>query len=282
VDEYIFGKFLRLIINDWSFDLLELGYIIIDSPLYNVVTKLRGGLIVGKSRRNVAIQWLIKLPKTFADYTGSLGSSTRRSAVRQFKKLERQSAFTVHVIHRLDQIAKFLQDAEKISRRTYQWNYGPGARFYNDAVTRERLVRFAKEKKLRCYIAYFDGQPCAFAYGEWNHRTYLYRIAGYDPKYVSKSPGTALMLWMIRDLIDNTDCGVFDFDVGGYFEYKPRLGNTSLNCVRLQMGYPYRPYSFFLITLDQILNLAKNILGLFIGQDRLMQRAKRLRRYGDS
>ena len=151
-------------------------------------------------------------------------------------------------------------------------------------MTRERLVRFAKNKKLRCYIAYFDSQPCAFAYGEWRDRIYLLRQIGYDPQYASKSPGTALLLRTIGDLIDNTDCEFLDLGVGGYFEYKTRFGNTSLNCARLQVGYLYRPYSLFLIALDQILNSAKNLLSLVIGQGKLMQavhkqRVKRLRRY---
>ncbi len=280
VDECIIEMFLRLIINDSDFDLLDLGFLIIDSPLYNVVTNLRGGVIVGRPRRNVEIQWLIKLPQTFEDYIRSLGSRTRRNEVREFKKLERQPAFEVHVIYRLDQIDNFLQDAEKISRLTYQWNYGPSARFCNDAATRERLVRFAKNEKLRCYIAYFDGHPCAFVYGEWNHRIYIGRIIGYDPKYAKGSPGTALTFWIIRDLIDNTECEFYDFGVGGYFEYKTRLGNTSLNCTRLQVGHLYRPYSFCLVALDKMLRSAKNLLSLVIGQDKLAHRARRLRRYG--
>ena len=281
-DEYIIEMILQPILNDSNFDLLDLGYIIIDSHLYNVVTKLRGGVIIGRASRSVQIQWLVKLPETFEDYIRSLGRKTRINSVREFKKLERQSAFKIHVIDRLNQIDKYLQDAEKVSRRTYQWNYGLGARFCNDEVTRERLVRFAKSEKLRCYIAYCDGQPSAFSCGEWRHRIYLLQKTGYDPKYASKSPGIALLLGTIRDLIDNTDCEYLDLGVGGYFEYKTRFGNTSLNCVRLQVGCLYRPYSFFLITLDQILNSAKNLLSLIIGQGTLVKRAKWLRRYGDS
>ena len=276
---------LRPIINNSNFDLLDLGYIITDSPLYNVVTKLQGGIIVGRASRNDQIQWLVKLPKTFEDYTRSLGRRTRKNSIREFRKLERQSAFKVHVIHRLDQINEFLQDAEKVSRLTYQWNLG--ARFCNDAMTRERLVRIAKNQKLRCYIAYFDGQPCAFAYGEWRYRSYLLRQIGYDPRYARKSPGTALLLRTIGDLIENTNCEFLDLGVGGYFEYKARFGNTSLNCVRLQVGCLYRPYSLFLIALDQLLNSAKNLLSFVIGQGKFMQsvhrhRVKRLRRCGGS
>jgi len=276
LNEQVIESFLIHIISNSRFDLLYLGKIIVDSSLYNAVRKLRGRLIVGKSSRRVEVQWLIKLPETFNDYVKSLGPTTRGSAVRRFKKLERESGFEVHVISRLDQIDKFLQDAAKISRLTHQWNLG--VRFCNDAVTRERLVRFAKTKTLRCYIAYFSGQPCAFGYGEWNHRVYIFRITGYDPKYSRKSPGTALMLWMIRDLIDNTDCKVFDLDVGGDFEYKTHFANTPLNCIALQVGRRYSAYSFFLIALDQGLNWIKTLIRFIVGRGKLWHWLNKKRR----
>jgi Acetyltransferase (GNAT) domain len=276
IDEVVIKQFFTLILDDSSFDLLDLGYVIIGSPLYNAVTKLRGGLIIGRARRKAQVEWLIRLPKTFDDYTQTLGPATQKNAVRNFKKLDQQPAFEVHVIDRFDQIDKFLQDAEIISRLTYQWNLGQ--KVVNDETTRERLARLAKKKTLRCYIAYLNGQPCAFATGERNRRIFLYQIPGFDPKYADKSPGTALMLWIIRDLIDNTDCEFFDFGVGGYFEYKTRFANTSLNCERLEIGYLYRPYSVCLIALDQIINSAKNLIGLIIRRGKLLQRVLRLRR----
>jgi Acetyltransferase (GNAT) domain len=281
IDEVVIKQFFTLILDDSSFDLLDLGYVIIGSPLYNAVTKLRGGLIIGRARRKAQVEWLIRLPKTFDDYTQTLGPATQKNAVRNFKKLDQQPAFEVHVIDRFDQIDKFLQDAEIISRLTYQWNLGQ--KVVNDETTRERLARLAKKKTLRCYIAYLNGQPCAFATGERNRRIFLYQIPGFDPKYADKSPGTALMLWIIRDLIDNTDCEFFDFGMGGNFDYKKRFGNTALKCARLQLGNLYRPYSFFLVAIDQVLNSIKNFAGLVLGQGRLMQRLKRAtRRYGDS
>jgi hypothetical protein len=278
VDEVIIKDFFKLVINDSNFDLMSLGEIIIDTPLYKAVTKLRGGVIVGRVTREDSIRWLIKLPESFDDYCKSLGPATRKKDVGRFKKVERQTAFEVHVIHRPDQIGEFLQDGERVSRLTFQWNLG--TRLCNDKETQQRLVRLAQKGQLRCYIAYFEGRPCAFAYGELSHRIYFYQNAGYDPKYVNESPGTALMLWVIRDLINNTDCEVFDFGMGNY-EYKQRFGNTSLNCARLQIGRVYRPYSVFVVALDQILNVVKNLVSSVVGRSKLLQYLKRAtRQYG--
>jgi hypothetical protein len=280
VDELIIEKIFKMIISESDFDLMSLGEIIIDTPLYKVVTKLRGGVIVGSVTREKSIRWLIKLPDSFDDYCRSLGPATRKKDVGRFKKIELQSVFEVRVIHRPDQVEKFLQDGEIISRLTYQWNLG--TRLCNDEETQQRFVRLAKKGQLRCYIAYFKGQPCAFACGELSHRIYIYQNAAYDPKYINESPGTALMLWVIRDLINTTDCEVFDFGMGNY-EYKQRFGNTSLNCARLQIGRVYQPYSVFIVALDQILNLVKKLASSFVGRGKLLQRLKKAtRQYGDS
>jgi Acetyltransferase (GNAT) domain len=278
LEEDVIAKFLTMIISDSHFDLIDLGEIIIGSPLHKVAAHLNGTIASRVSRKN-ATHWLIKLPSAFEDYVRSLGSATRKKDVNNFKKLERQSTFDVHVIHRSDQVEAFLQDGEKLSRLTYQWNLG--RRLYNDAPNRQRLTRLAEAGVLRCYILYLHGKPCAFSCGELSHKVYLYESSGYDPKYADESPGTALMLWVIRDLINNTDCQLFDFGMGGdrnrNYGYKPRYGNTCLDVCWIQLGL-YRPYSLLIIGLDYMLNLAKNFAAPIIGDGKLMKRLKKASR----
>src|ERR1700751_1391130 len=89
-------------INESQFDFLDLGEIVVDSPLYKVVVRLSGSIIVSKVSRQSqnSIRWLIKLPGSFRDYCSSLGAATQKNNVVKFKQFERQSAFAVHVIHR--------------------------------------------------------------------------------------------------------------------------------------------------------------------------------------
>jgi CelD/BcsL family acetyltransferase involved in cellulose biosynthesis len=281
VDEQIAEEFLNRIIKDADFDLMNLGEIVIDSPLYKVVSRLRGGMIVNRVLREDSTRWLIKLPESFDEYLKSLGAQTRKKDVGKFRKAEQQGPFDVHVISRPDQVAKFLEDGEKVSRLTYQWNLGQ--RLYNNESNHRRLTRLAEKGLLRCYLLYVEGEPRAFGYGEVSHGVYLYQASGYDPQYIKDSLGTALMLWMIRDVITNTDCKVFDFGMGGNYEYKPRYGNTSVNCAWIQAGRLYQPYSLLIVALDQALNVSKNLATALIGKGKLMQRLKRAtRRYGDN
>jgi hypothetical protein len=89
------------------------------------------------------------------------------------------------------------------------------------------------------------------------------------------------MLWIIRDLIDNTDCEVFDFGTGNY-GYKRRYGNTCLKVSRIQLCRWHRPYSLLLVGLDGALNLARNFANAIVGgESKLKQRLKKAsRRYG--
>jgi Acetyltransferase (GNAT) domain len=280
VEESVVEEFIKRIVAESDFDLMNLGEIIIESPLYNVISRLRGGLIVNRVLREDSIRWLIKLPGSFDEYLKSLGAQTRKKDVGRFRKAEQQAPFDVHVISRADQVEKFLQDGEKVSRLTYQWNLGQ--RLLNDETNRTRLKRLADKGILRCYLLYVDGQPRAFGYGEVSNGVYLYQASGYDPQYIKESLGTALMLWMIRDVINNSDCKVFDFGMGGNYEYKPRFGNTSVNCAWIQIGRMNRPYSLFLVVLDRALNSVKNLAVAALGRGKLMQRLKRsTRRYGD-
>jgi CelD/BcsL family acetyltransferase involved in cellulose biosynthesis len=111
----------------------------------------------------------------------------------------------------------------------------------------------------------------------------LWETSGYDPRYEKDSPGTSLMLWMIRDLIENTDCRVFDFGMGGNYGYKARFGNTSLTCDWIQIGQWRRPYSVLLIMLDRTLNGTKNLIAVLVGSNSdLMKKLKRATRRYDA
>jgi hypothetical protein len=86
----------------------------------------------------------------------------------------------------------------------------------------------------RCAVIFFfvENKPCAFGWGELAYKRFVFQQTGYDPDYRKLSPGTALMMRMIRDLIEHTDCEVFDFLWGGDEGYKSRLGTVSVGlCV---------------------------------------------------
>lgn len=255
-DEELIRRFFRNIVDGGDFDLVSLGDILVDSPLYKAITSLRG-IVAWRIMRSSQLRWMIRLPRTFDEYFGSLRDTARKHIGRDFRRFERQQP-ELRVINRPEEVEAFLCDAEKVSRLTYQWNLG--YRVCNDETTRHWFTGMAENGVLRCYLVYIGGRPCAFGWGELAHRTFSFRATGYDPEYRSLSVGTGLMLRMARDLIENTNCQVFDFWGGSDSGYKSRLGNLSPACARMQLAQIHRPYPMMLATIDVALNIVKQAI----------------------
>jgi hypothetical protein len=277
-DEDVIRKFFRLIIEESGFDLINVGEIFVGAHLYKAINSLHHGVLAWSIARKMRYWWLIQLPRSFEEYIGSLPEKTRRHITRDCRKFEIAGP-DFRVMHLPEEVEMFLRDAEKVSRLTYQWKLGYG--LCNDEYTRQRLTRLAKNGTLRCYVFYLSGSPCAFGWGELSHRTFVFQVTGYDPQYRKLSPGTALIMRMVQDLIENTKCQVFDFMWGGDEGYKSRLGTVSFGCVPMQVAQIYRPYSLLIYVLDQMLNLSKKLIGLVVEHRSLKQRMRTaLRRYG--
>jgi hypothetical protein len=274
LDQATIAEFIRIIIDEFDFDLMSFGEIISDSPLHNAIVNFNRGMIVTRPSRKHSFRWLIKLPATFDEYLISLGSVTRNSVVRKLKKFQRDFQFDFRVVHLPEQIDKFLLEGEAISRTTYQW--GIGQRLYNDEPTRKHYTQLAKNGQLRCYMLYINGQPSAFLRGELADNLYYYETPGFDPKFQNASPGIVLLMWAIRDLIENTPCEIFDFGSGGSDnDYKSHFGNLCINCMSLELGNKYKPYSLLLVSLQETLSLAKNMTSAAIGNGTLRRWVKK-------
>jgi CelD/BcsL family acetyltransferase involved in cellulose biosynthesis len=254
--ESIIRRFFGLIIEESNIDLIHVGEVFIDSPLHRAITGLHNGILAWRERKE-QFCWLIRLPASFDEYLASLRSTTRAAVKSERRRLEKVVP-EFRVVQFPEDVELFLQEAEKISRLTYQWNLV--YKFCNDDATRQKFVRLAKNGNLRCYLLYLGGNPVAFSYGELSLGKFVWYVTGYDPQYGKLSPGTALLMWMIRDLIENTDCEVFDFLLGRAEGYKSRFATTSYRCAAMEVAQIYRPYSLLLIALDQIFNLFKNLV----------------------
>jgi hypothetical protein len=90
------------------------------------------------------------------------------------------------------------------------------------------------------------------------------------------------MMWAIRDLIENTNCKLFDFGTGGSdHDYKSQFGNLSIDCTRLEIARWYRPYSALLISIQEALSFTKNATSLLLRNEALRRRLKNaIRQYG--
>jgi hypothetical protein len=280
VDDQTIKQLFRRLAEGPSFDLIDVGEVFLASPLYAAARGLHSGMASWMPIRKARQWWLIRLPSSFEAYTGMLRPTAKTHILRDSKRFERQTP-VFRVFYRLGDVEQFLEDAQKISRLSYQWNLGPVYSLRDDEVTRSRLNRLAEHGALRCYIYYLAGEPCAFGWGELRHRKFMFERTGYDPKHRNLSPGTALIMGMIRDLIENTDCDTFHFKWGGTDGYKSRLCTESVLCAPIQIAQTYRPYSLLIIASDCLFNATKSAAEFALERSGLAQRLRStLRRIG--
>ena len=275
--ETVIREFFQRIIEEGGFDVINIGHIFVNSPLYKVATSLSDA-VTWRVTRKMQTWWLIRLPGSFDQYISSLRRTARAHITRDYRRFEREAP-EFRVMQLPQDVDAFLHDAATISHSTYQWNLNYGLR--SDESTQQKFMRLAENGNLRCYITYIRGEPCAFGWGELCHGKFHFRQTGYDPRYRKVSPGSALIMKMIQDLIENTDCEVFDFLWGGDDGYKSRLGNFGTSCASLQVAPIDKPYSRLIAILDQGLNLIKNIAGLVVEYGPVKARLRSaLRRFG--
>jgi len=137
-------------------------------------------------------------------------------------------------------------------------------------------VRLAEQGRLICHMLYVNGEPCAFSRGEMNGSTYHYETPGFVIDFHRYSPGIVLLIWTIKDLIENRSCTLFDFGAGGDDDgYKARFGTLPVRCKDLQFAPIWRPYSAAFLLMNFALSAAKNAASRLIGSGVMRQRLKK-------
>lgn len=218
--------------------------------------------------RKLAVHWVIDLPSSIKEYYLQQSHKSRAMLKQINRKVFEGSRGSVTVVTAAEQVEEFLSVAHEISRKTYQWDLG--TQLVNDETTRQRLTKSADNRRLRGYLLALDGVPCSFIVGCLANHIFRYEMAGYDPQWAKDSPGKALLLYTLEDLISNTSCKVFDFGEGGDTSgYKSVFGNRSYSSLTIDMALRTRVYSRFLLALQDGLNLIKNIGSTILGNNRV-------------
>lgn len=162
----------------------------------------------------------IELPETHDDYWAAFKSKTRstlRRKLRQFGecRLER--------ISHPDQVAHFIEQAQRISRNTWQYEL-LGERIRNDDAELAQFTFLATEGALRSYLLWKDDEPLSFLYATQHNGVLNYEEVGYDRRFRKQAPGQMLMMKVLEELYEDDPPRVFDFG-GGDAEYKRTFGN---------------------------------------------------------
>jgi hypothetical protein len=265
---------LKLVAADKSIDAIMLPEIAQSNIFYELVAGGGWGAPSSVSRYRMTRR-LAELPPDVSAYWGSLRSSTRKAGLRDRRMFERLSPdYTIFTTPAA--ATEFLPRAQRLSSRTYQHHLGFGIE--NTPVMRHELTRLAQEGRLRCYLASVDGVDVAYAWGNISHGVFNFRMTGFDPRLARYSPGKAILVRVIEDLIETRSARTFDFS-GRDMEFKERFSTRSVECASVILARWRAPRGVAAVAIDRSFNIPKKVAQLLFTAGQL-NRLKRILRGG--
>ncbi len=167
---------------------------------------------------------IIDLPETFSAYLGRFAAEKRYKLRRIVKKLgERCGTLVLERFDRPEQVTELIARASSIAKASWQAGIDPdqiGLRDYHEA----KLKFMASRGQLAAYILSAGGKDCAYTLGYEGCGQYEYVQPRFDRSFAHHSPGTALLVLMIEDLIGRGNVRRFSFGAGEY-AYKQHFAN---------------------------------------------------------
>lgn len=176
-----------------------------------------------------AKHWLIRLPKTFAEYDASLGKKRRG----QFKAGERKlsaacgSPVKIQRVTSVDDLPFYFESVARLSKVSWQ-GQKLGQVVEPGSPAAKRMEELARKNWFRGYLLRSETEVIAFVIGFQSDGVYDYHKIGYDPKWAAYSPGNVMLYRLIEDLCTHDPAHVIDLG-GGDSQYKRVFGNDSFD-----------------------------------------------------
>jgi len=273
LDEKAGQALLAAILAEPKAGLIDLGDTPIDGGLYRAARALGMGQSVHDNPRG-ATRRALPLTDGIAPYLASLRPSTRKAVLRDCRMFERLSP-SFRSFSTPDEVESFLRDAAPLSQRTHQVKLG--VKLEDDEAHRARFRALAVAGRLRACIAYVDGTPCAFAWGDLSHRTLYFRMTGYDPEMRRHCAGTAILFHLLETLGADPACGFFDFGVRD-MDYKARFGTIVVPSTALSIARWSSPAACFALTIERMMDGLKDKGAALLGGATLARIRRAMRR----
>ncbi len=264
---------LKALLTEGEAGLIDLGDVPIEGGLSKAASTLGFGSSVHRNPRG-ATRRALSLTDGIEAYLTGLRPSTRKAVLRDCRLFGRLDP-TFRSFNSAEEVVPFLVDAAPLSMATHQASIG--VTLANDEPTRAKFSELARQGRLRAYIAYVDGKPCAFAWGDLSHGVLYFRMTGYDPAFRKHCAGTAMLFHMLRQLGEDPACQRFDFGVRD-MDYKERFGTIVIPSATLSIARLTSPAAFVTMMLERMLDGLKAAGASLLGGGRLSKIRRVMRR----
>lgn len=218
---------------------------------------------------------LIHFPENPEEYWKQFRSKSRG---KQRRLLRQNNDMRLVRVTEPAQVADFLEAAHQISLNTWQ-SQRLGLRIENSEMELEEFTFLAINGYLRCYMLMKGDQPIAFKIGSQHKGVFRDIEVGFDLDHASTSPGEALLLMTLDDLIKQDTPHTFDFGEGDA-EYKQRYSSEitqSCSLLLLQPTIKNRLLSAYLkssLSLDHTIRKVLKTTGLYTAVRQILRYGK--------
>jgi CelD/BcsL family acetyltransferase involved in cellulose biosynthesis len=216
---------LRRALADGEADVLRLRNLEVGSPLHRAASAQSPRLLRETSSPPTA-HWQLHVPSSYDDFLHSLSRSSRESAKRYSKRLEKQfgDRLSVGVYRDLADADRVFADLRAVAVKTYQ--QGLGVAFAQSVIDRKIAIMLMENGWFRAHVLYLDGNPIAFWHGHDYHGVFTTGVPGFDPTYTDLRVGNYVLFKLIEALCADETIDTLDYGFGDA-EYKRRFGSRS-------------------------------------------------------
>jgi CelD/BcsL family acetyltransferase involved in cellulose biosynthesis len=209
------------------------GYLIRSLPIRVEQPKWR---IVGGYISYTPLQYqryYIDLRQSFAEYKAKFSAKSRSTLARKVRKFAEHSGGEVQwrCYSSAEEMREFHHLARQVSAKTYQERL-LDAGLPESAAFRQETERLAACGRARAYILFDADKPIAFLFCPVREGVLLYQYLGYDPAYMSWSPGTVLQWQALEAIFGERRFAFFDF-TEGQSDHKRFFATGSVHCANV-------------------------------------------------
>lgn len=257
---HVLNQFIDLLAKDPSlrFDAIWLETLPVESPYYQFLQSSDAVTIHFRRfmRQEKRLHHRIRLPPTFQDYMNSFSGRHRGNLLRNPRKLANDTNKKVHIDLTTNSadVDRFITEAVKVSRKTYQWHLLQRGLQDPDALKR-RLHLAAERGWLRSYLLKLDEEALAFMLGTQYNNRFEHVDIGYDYEFGKYRLGNILQILVMEDLFQRNPPRTFEFGI--HADYKAEFGNESYEAVSTLL---FRPtyYNLFAANLYRLCQMTSN------------------------
>lgn len=184
-------------------------------------------------RRQSYPRHFIDMRGSFDAYLGRFSGKSRSTFARKARKIEKECGgrLDVRLYRSPAEIARFLELAAPLSRRTYQERL-LDAGLPRDAASREDAAALAGSDGLRAFLLFIHGRPVSYLWLTARDGVLRYDYLGYDPDFAGLSPGTVLQMEALKQLFAERRFSHFDFTEGAG-PHKRLFATGSVECATM-------------------------------------------------